>query len=398
MNRTMRISLLFVSAGALLAGIAAFREYKDDTLRKGYILRGEYGTEAFEEDAVARTQGSVHTVPITVDPRALSAEEAGRLLEAAAEELEQGVFGELPLTKIDRNLSLPDTVCSGSVQVAWTTEEPDLLRFDGTIGSRVPVQGAPVRLTAELTLGTWKKVLTYDLTVFPESVPEDEQFSAAALEEIKNREDKTQERLLLPDTVGGAAVTWSKKRSFLPLYLLLLGVFAAFLYPLAEKSRRAAAQKKREEEMLFDYPKIAVKLILLLHAGLSARSAIRKIALDYTKAKDRGVIRPGFEEVLTMYYEMNRGVTELAAYRNFGRRCRCREYRTLSALLAENLTKGSRTLLTVLDKEAGNAEDERRKRARIRGEKANLLLLFPMLLQLGIVLVIMMVPAFMTMF
>ena len=95
---------------------------------------------------------------------------------------------------------------------------------------------------------------------------------------------------------------------------------------------------------------------------------------------------------------MNRGVTELEAYRGLGRRIRLPAYRTLSALLVQNLTKGSRTLLEVLDKEAGNAWEERRKRARIRGEKAGLKLLFPMMIQLGIVLVIMIVPAFMTLY
>ncbi|MBE5995948.1 MAG: type II secretion system F family protein [Lachnospiraceae bacterium] len=399
MNRSVRKALLLFAAGVLLTFLTAFREYRSDTLREGYILREEAGGEPFEAEARAKTDSSSHTLLIPVAPRLLSEEEADALLAAAEEDLNSFLFSERDPDRITAPLPLPETLENGLVGIVWTSDRPDLLRWDGSLGEQIPETGAPVTLTAELSVQGRIRTAVYSLSVYPEQFTGEKRFEKEVLDAVRRSEDRTEDRVFLPDTVEGKAVRWSRPFSGTPVLILLLCTACAVLSVFAAKSRETEAQKKKEEAMMLDYPSVTGKLVLLLHAGLSARSAIGKIALDYGKTLESSAkIRPGYEEFVTMYRDMNRGVTEIEAYRGLARRTALPSYRTLSALLAQNLTKGSRTLLEVLDKEAGNAWEERRKRARINGEQASLKLLFPMMIMLGIVLVIMIVPAFMTLY
>lgn len=72
------------------------------------------------------------------------------------------------------------------------------------------------------------------------------------------------------------------------------------------------------------------------------------------------------------------------------------EYIRLGTVLSQNLRKGTKGLNTMLEQEAAASFMERKNNARKLGEKAGTKLLFPMLLMLGIVLVILMVPAFLS--
>ena len=95
--------------------------------------------------------------------------------------------------------------------------------------------------------------------------------------------------------------------------------------------------------------------------------------------------------------EMKSGVAEGAAYENFGRRCGLPGYIKLGSLLAQNLKKGSKGLASILEKEAEASMEERKNMARKLGEQAGTKLLFPMILIFGVVLVILIVPAFLSM-
>ena len=72
-----------------------------------------------------------------------------------------------------------------------------------------------------------------------------------------------------------------------------------------------------------------------------------------------------------------------------------RSYRKLSLLLSQNMRKGAEGLISSLEKEEQEAFEERKNRAKLLGEQASTKLLFPMLGLLGVVMVIMVVPAVM---
>ena len=68
----------------------------------------------------------------------------------------------------------------------------------------------------------------------------------------------------------------------------------------------------------------------------------------------------------------------------------------MATLLTQNLKKGSKGLLELLEQESSEAFEERRRRARAEGEKAGTRLLLPMMMMLGIVFLLVLIPAFMS--
>ena len=71
-------------------------------------------------------------------------------------------------------------------------------------------------------------------------------------------------------------------------------------------------------------------------------------------------------------------------------------YMRFSSLITQNLRKGAEGILVILEKEAYESMTERKQAALRAGEKAGTKLLFPMILMLGLVMSIIMVPAFMS--
>ena len=133
-------------------------------------------------------------------------------------------------------------------------------------------------------------------------------------------------------------------------------------------------------------------------AGLTIRSAFERIAEDYgMEQAEGGESRPACEEILYTCRELRTGIAEAEAYERFGRRCGVQEYIRLGAMLSQNLKKGSTALLMRLREENDNAIREQINRSRQIGEEASTKLLVPMVMMLGIVMVIIMIPAFGTM-
>ena len=101
-----------------------------------------------------------------------------------------------------------------------------------------------------------------------------------------------------------------------------------------------------------------------------------------------------YEEILITCNELQGGRSETEAYDHFGRRCQVQAYMKLSALLSQNIRKGSNDLLRLLGQEADTAFAERKNLARKLGEEAGTKLLIPMMMMLCVVMVIIMIPAY----
>ena len=126
------------------------------------------------------------------------------------------------------------------------------------------------------------------------------------------------------------------------------------------------------------------------------RRAWKKIVDDYEEQKERWGIRHAYEEMKQTMYEMESGISEAESYDRFGRRCNIQEYMKLGALLSQNLRKGTKGLSQILKIEAIQAFEERKARAKRLGEEAGTKLLLPMFLMLSVVLIIVIVPAFLS--
>ena len=196
----------------------------------------------------------------------------------------------------------------------------------------------------------------------------------------------------LPEEWNGKHLEWEQPKDTTGNLISALGLVAAAAVVIAKRRDEESVQIKRREQMLMDYPGLVMKFTLLVQAGLTARKAFQKIAMDYGK-REEGNKRAAYEEIRTACYEMDSGVSEAEAYRRFGERCGQVKYKTLSTLLIQNLQKGSRYLSDLLEKESVEAWEERKRKARVLGEAAATKLLLPMVLMLLVVMAVIMLPA-----
>ena len=100
------------------------------------------------------------------------------------------------------------------------------------------------------------------------------------------------------------------------------------------------------------------------------------------------------EEMQVSCHQLENGVAQEKVYQDFGKRCGEMRYRRLSFLLAVQLKQGNDQLLTLLEKETNDAQEERKNLARKAGEEAGTKLLLPMLLMLVVVMLLVLLPAY----
>ena len=156
--------------------------------------------------------------------------------------------------------------------------------------------------------------------------------------------------------------------------------------------------KKREQQLLLDYSEVVSKLVVYIGAGLTLRNSWERIVAGYdagVKEGKRGV-RPVYEEMMKTVSQLSSGVSESRAFGEFGRRCGLQSYLKLSALLEQSQKNGSRQLRQSLELEMISAFEQRKNLAKKLGEEAGTKLLIPLLLMLGVVMAMIVLPAFLS--
>ena len=231
-----------------------------------------------------------------------------------------------------------------------------------------------------------------DSEKFQIQVPEKESGEELLSEETE-KEDP--DYYYLPEEWNGQKLEWQKPRDNTGTLIAALSFFAAFVLMLKKAREEQEALAKRSEQLLMDYPPLILKFTLLIQAGMTARRAFQKMASDYMRTEPvKGHF--AYEMIVTACREMDSGVAELEAYRRFGERCGQMKYKTFSTILIQNLQKGSRRMADLLEQEALEAWDERKRKARVLGEAAATKLLIPMIMMLIVVMAIIMIPAFLS--
>ena len=394
-EETLKRMLLILFAANLLGAFMTWRDAESDTAAKGYLVRNEYGSNGAEAELTVTLDGEKQDVELPVAARRMDRRELRKVLADRAGKLEKMILGDMDAGHVDRDLTLPEKAGNPSVKISWDTSNAALMDWEGVLGPEVPPEGAEVKLTATLSIEEEEVEKEIKLKVYPRPMNDIEKLQQEVRNAVQEANDETEETVHLPENVGGKKAEWSQRQGNTGVILLLFGFLIAALYAYSKVRAGEKEAEKRDEEMLIDYPNIVSKLVLLLTAGMSLRKAFARIRTDYRDTLRHGAPkRAGYEEIVRMSLEMEHGVSELVAYENMGKRCRVNVYRTFSTLLVQNLTKGGDEMAAILSREAQEAYEDRKKRARILGEEAGTKLLLPMLLMLAIVMAILMIPAF----
>ena len=375
-----------------LLGIGIFiKEEKERNIK--YLERNSYGEGGYEETLFAETQGKTQEITVYVEEESYTEKEIEHYIKEAKKELDKWLK---KVKKGGKDFRFPQSLEGNPVKISWSTGNPEILSWEGILGEDIPEKGENVEIVAFLSLGEGTEIWQKKVTVYPPSLSEKKKLQKEIQKEAELLSENPSEPLYLPQTVRGEEIRYRKTGTETGRIICIMSlVLGLGVYPLQKEKEK----KKRElvkKEMQRDYPDIIQKLVLFLRAGFTIRKAMEKIADGYLRSKEKyhAKERSAYEEIVRTCKEMQGGIYEAEAYERFGIRCGLSQYKVLSVLLVQNLKKGNQNLLELLEREEAVAEDERKRSAKVRGEEASTKLLLPMVLQLIVVLMILMIPAF----
>ena len=407
-EKKVTIFLIILTVGIIVAaGCGILFQIKSEETVIEVLERPGHG----EGDRTERLQVQLEGEPeereleVSVRERSYTAQEKEHYLEQALAELEQMIVGENPsLDEVRSDLNLPDSLAGGAVSARWMTVPYGVVDSEGRLTGANDEEGTLVEIEGMLNCDGQEAVYTVYAMIFPPRKDTEEKLQQAILQEVEkaDQRDSYGETVNLPREIEGRKVIWKKEnRNPFAAILAMTLILAVCVYIQMDNEVHKRAEA-RKQQLLLDYPDLMWKMTMLLGAGLSIRGTFVRISEEYLREKERKSpdkkiqIRYVYEEVVRTCTEMQSGISEGHAYERFGKRCQLPEYIRLGTVLSQNQRKGSRGLIGILEAEADASLTDRRNNARKIGEKAGTRLLLPMILMLGVVLAVLMVPAFLS--
>lgn len=395
----------------ILAAGLLFADARKSVVSRKSISRNSYGEGAVKEelDIYADGEKIEEAVEIEIGERQYTVEEMEEVFDRAASQLERLVLGKNEsLQKVQSDLNLVSSIPKEPVRIEWELDRYDVMDVNGTIReSEVErlagegEEGIIVQLKAYLTYTedeTRQAMHQMAVCVYPSIKTGAESLVQAIKENISEIDTKyrTKDTIKLPDEVEGKEISYRYPMDFRGGMVFLLGMAIVLLLFFLDKQNERKDKEARHQEMMRDYPQIVSQLNLLLSAGMSTKSAWKKIVDEYRKKKSQGKSRYAYEEMEASWNEMCSGVPERECYEQFGVRCKLQAYMKLGTLLSQNLRRGTKGLADMLRLEGIHAFEERKAQAKRLGEEAGTKLLLPMFFMLAVVMIIIIVPAFLS--
>lgn len=397
----IRLSLIIGLAGVFLAAGSGVYGLLQPLVKDNRIFREGYGGASQNVSAEVLTEGKDrYKFELQVRERRYGEEQLKKLYESAVGELEEAILGENEsLEHVEADLNLVTGLPGYPFQIAWESEDYNVIDSEGKLqGGDIPKEGVLAGITAIFTCEDFRSEYLFYVQIYPKTLTETEKKRQDILEAVKaaDEESREEEALLLPTEAGGEKLRWKSRQSRTWLFMLFAAIGTAVLVYFLKDEDLKKEVKKRESQMLLTYPEMVSKLAVYLGAGMTLKGAWEKICVDYERGKKSRGKNPVYEEMKIACQEMKSGVSEVRAYEQFGRRCGVQRYSKFSTLLTQNLKKGSTKLGSLLKEESRLAFEERKNAARKAGEEAGTKLLFPMMLLLCVVMLMILLPAFMT--
>lgn len=358
------------------------------------IIRPFYGEGA--KDYELKINDEKETLSVKVEEKQYTPEEILKIFDDSFEKVIKEFLGD---NQSQDEIMYPLNLIYNyeDFNISWQFSDTELIDYSGNINNIELEEAVISYLTVEFSMEDVTKEYEIALRVIPYVENQDKTLEEKVQESIDKNNDVYDNTVILPDIVDGSSISFSMPKESVGLKFLVAGLLLAIAVFILYDRDLENKIKKRENQMLGDYSDIVSKLTLLMGAGMTISLAWERIVKDYERKTVKGKKRFAFEEMKLANTKIKSGVSENIAYREFGKRCSLQPYLKLAGLLEQNLIKGNKELKILLEGEVREAFENRKNLAKIKGEEAGTKLLFPMVIMLGIVIIIIVVPAFMSM-
>lgn len=328
-------------------------------------------------------------VMIRLEAKERSNQEKAELLNQAYREILTAIKGENPSLEqvtTDLNLVYSWNISNEEIQVFWKIPENVPISSSGRV--MVPDEQTEVEIQMKLVLDEVDRSWNIHIVlVGREHIP---QTLEKYIQEAVN-DQKEQDKITLPSAFKGKKLIYSSRQAVPFIHCLLPGALVGVVLWFYFLRKEQNQKEERKKQLKKDYPDFSIKIALLYGAGLSMQSIWEKIMREGTVG---GYLKIEIEKTVR---KIKSGVPESIAYWEFGEQCDLPEYRRLSGLLEQTVSKGSKGLMRLLDDTARDSLQERKASVKRQGEEINTKLLIPMGILLAVIIVIIMVPALTTM-
>ena len=444
--------LLCISASLLLTILVFFLGLQDGVLKErstyeimspeGFRLpRSGYGgsKQYITLEVSGLTEDTSVPLDITVSPKRYTEEEANAVFREIYDQLEELVVAEgESFANLQHDLRLMTKLPKYGVQLSWDfypeldpalaagSVTPDearayyrkyrhLMDSDGTLHNETLAPGTVVTGYLSLIMSTdivptgtdgetkYLKTQYHSapyriyVGIVPRALSRYESLLLQLQQAITTEDEGSlgENMLSLPTEIDGQRIYYSEHEDRSYLLLPLLGVIAAMAIYMRQGQARRTEKKQREALLMLDYSELVSKLMVYIGAGLTVRNALETISQHFDALIARSIKedRPLYQELRTMVIQFRRNMPESEIYLSFGRRVNLKPYTKLVSLIEQNRMNGARNLRAMLELEMEDAFEQRKTTARRLGEEAGTKLLLPLFIMLGIVMIIVIVPA-----
>ena len=420
-RRSKRYICLISLVGIIVVFIlVSVQDTKDNSISK--IERPEPGEDAksVELDVYDEAGNKQTTINTYIEPRRMTEQETQKCFDNAYDELVRVMLKDnISVDCITQDIYIPYSLADGLITVNLYPSDYSVIDYDGTVHNESMIYEDSINVSIYYVMQyeEYDRQGVIDMVVRPAGTKlKDGELSynnanlnsASALALGQNtiqkivdntaNKDTNEAWASLPDSIADTPVYYRYAGEETPWFIyIVMAVAIVGLVLYKRKTKGLRQQKQRIEELQYDYSELISKLTLLLGAGMTIRKAWEKMVSDYVKRKEAGgEIKAVYEEMYITDCNINAGISEYAAYEEFGHRCNTREYLKLASLLQTNLKRGTNRLRELLYQESYDAFEQRKNLAKQKGEEATTKLLIPMIMMLVVVMVIVMIPAVMS--
>lgn len=375
------------------------------------IQRQGYDGEEIPINLQLEKDGYTEEYTLSVSPRQYSSRETKRLMNEAFNELEASMKGKNnSYQEIVSDLNLEFDHQKYPFDLDVQPEDYSLMDESGRVHNREEEltnagfekdeieQGISTAVKIALSYGEISEEKRYPMTIqMRKQEPVEQAFTNAKKQLLALEKNKTGEKeLLLPVEVDGVLVLPTAQDGIQPGQVLLLGGILMAVVVLWQKEQIRQQKRERQQQLLRSYPWFVNEMVLMLGAGMQVKHIFSQILMEYKRMPVSDDREPLIRELIVADQAFHLGMAEEQIYYQLGRRLGIPAYIKLMTLLEQNVVKGSRGLRDIFEQEEQAALEERKNLAKKLGEEAGTKLLGPMILLLIIVMLMVMVPAFMS--
>jgi hypothetical protein len=365
--------------------------------QRGYIERIERPEAHEESKEILLKAGKLEDVFLMeIEPVQLTWEEADKQVSLLSEELRTSILRENEsLEQVEKDLFLPDYVEGYPFELVWKSDDEQLIDDLGTVNRSGLQEDKLVELTVSFFYKDWMWEERFAVLVQKEVLTQEEQYSRELEQFLKKAEALTREskEWELPSSFEGEEIYYQEEqKNQNVLWLLLLMIASAGAIWIGKDQDIHNLRSKRRELFQKEYVAFVESLSLYISAGINLQQALQFCTRDYVKRKTAdNVLRTALIEYQK---DIKNGIGFWEAIQRLVTTADDLEYRKLAGLLNQGMLNGAQGLAVILEKEVMKVREEKRRQSKVGGERISTALLAPMMLQLGVVIALIMIPAF----